>query len=68
MGDALFVDRDLQLNHVEPYAYLHDVLQRMVTGIRSIGSTNCCRGIVKRQKLSRSEACATARRYVERRV
>src|SRR6516225_10740060 len=32
------------------------------TGIRSIDSMNCCRGIGNRQKLSRSEACAAARR------
>ena len=33
-----------RLNGVEPYAYLSDVLRRMVDGTRQAGSTSCCRG------------------------
>ena len=32
MGHRLFVDPDTKLNDVEPYAYLRDVLTRMVDG------------------------------------
>jgi hypothetical protein len=32
MGDALLAHRNFKMNHVEPYAYLHDVLRRMVDG------------------------------------
>ncbi len=32
MGHGLLPDRPARLNDVEPYAYLRDVLQRMVDG------------------------------------
>ncbi len=52
-----------KLNGVEPYAYLTDVLTAHGRWIsRSTASTNCCRGLGNRQKLSRRDGCAAAGR------
>jgi len=55
-----------KLNGVEPYAYLHDVLQRMVDGQPSTGSMNCCRGHGKSKTSSSNNACATTVRLLPR--